>query len=450
MASGIPSKVFPAPYDFGQMGALDRICKNPDKVQATDEACGELNSMPAYLQNEIYRHIWICAKRKDRGDPRFGENHAIGSLNRLAAAVRGYAVELYASLESSHQHVVEGRVYENAGRPETQDLVWGKTHATDHAGILLRSLSALRPNQDFGPFLVAPSFHSVVHYLDADDLGSLAEISRTFRDAISTNEQIWASFHEREGIPQVQGFPGELRNYRRDYLNMSGTYGRKIIEESLRIIMVGSIPKIRREVFACLYNQDPFQLERSIGKNYVFVVVPGLIQTKDDKVVQFALEQLRDLHYSSAKGRGSVIQDVIDNIFQDCARGSAKTSIFLMRRQIAYQTKGKLYFEQKETVERCQMQVTDLLTRTVFDAIQILRTGTCPDHWRDLVFVRCTDAVYIGGGDRIQSVIGGFVATLGIQICLYENKHLAVVPCIPAEVPPAIVLDDLVIDITPK
>jgi len=244
MTSSIPAVVRPAPYDFGQLEALDLLCQSPHTEHAQNEAGRELASMSHYVREaiykritssadykETYRHTRICLERNGCGVQELGEHHALDDLNRLGEAVRSYAIELF-------------------GSP-----------SEDTTQVLLRNLGALRPNQDFRSPLDAATFHAIFNFsimgqfLNGKDYGCFAEVNRAFRDTISMDEQLWNSFHDREGIPRVQGFPGEVRNYRRDFLNLSATYGRKIIETLLPLKMVGSIPKIRREFLPVCMNR---------------------------------------------------------------------------------------------------------------------------------------------------------------------------------------------------
>ncbi len=290
-------------------------------------------------------------------------------------------------------------------------------------------------------------FFAVVQDLSASDFGHLAQVSKACREAIS-EKQLWANLHEREGIPQVQGFPGEVRNYRRDYFTLlSMTYSRKIIEETLPLKMVGPIPRIRREVFARLYDQDPFEAGVSIGQNYIFVVVPGLVRTADDQIMQFALAQLRNLRYIPKQVEGAPSQGILpvfhqnssDAVFEQCARGSDNTTVTLMRKHVVDQSRNKPFDAQTLLVEQHQMQVIDLLVRVVSDLGEMYLTGTCPDGQDPWTYARCSDPVLIDGR-RYQSAIGGFAPGAGVDVIIsfYVSVNVGVVPGVPAEVLPAI------------
>jgi hypothetical protein len=116
--------------------ASGRISNNRNEVQRT------LEKLPESCRNEIYGRIWSLAGEPE-GDPQWGQNHALDDLNRLSAAVHQFAGTLFDSLATPQRNFVAGRVYSNAGSPQTDDRCWGEHHAKDNSAILLESISEL-------------------------------------------------------------------------------------------------------------------------------------------------------------------------------------------------------------------------------------------------------------------------------------------------------------------
>ena len=110
-----------------------------------------------------------------------------------------------------------------------------------------------------------------------------------------------------------------------------------------------------------------------------------------------------------------------------------------MRKQLPDQSRDMTFEEQERLVGEHQMQVTDLLSRGLFDVLTIRRTGTCPHGETPWIYARCSDLVVIDGC-RYQSAIGGFAPGAGVRVYYgcYGIGSIGVVPGVPAEVLPAI------------
>ncbi len=465
----------PASHELGLLKSLDRHCKAKDQSNA--QAVLNVHMYRSeHCRNEIYRHVWICSGQPG-GDPQFGEHHALEDLNRLRKAVHSYAEEVFHSLKKNERHLVEGKVWENAGRPLKKDPKWGKHHAVNKTKVLLRSLSDWRhaDDQELGPLKEEQGFMDVANPLLATgalsylEFARLSMVCKTFRDAIAKLPRgFWINAFQSEGIPLVESAEGEVRNSRADFTALAPiTLSGRVISEFLGQ-PVGPIPNIREDVFARLSEQDPFGLD-TIRKNYVLVMVPSLIQRIAGEAFPFALDpngnlvpapaeavegqvlnipfslkNLRILCKHPLKGRGN--KPVFNRgsnaqVFEQCGLASNTTRVYLMRKQVADQSRNMRYEEQEKLVAGHRFEAMPLLLRALFDAVEILANGSCYDAQRS--YARTSDRI---NNDVYQSVIGGFVPRAGggfvpggLWCASYlDSNYIGVVPGVPAGVQPAI------------
>jgi hypothetical protein len=70
------------------------------------------------------------------------------------------------------------------------------------------------------------------------------------------------------------------------------------------------------------------------------------------------------------------------DVFEECVPGPGNL-VWFMREHIAEQSRNKRYSDQQNLVEAQGDKVTPFIVRAVFDAVRILKTGTCPDNVLD-------------------------------------------------------------------
>ena len=148
--------------------------------------------LPQEMRNRIFGHIYNLAGRPlhveiDEFDslPRFqsqlmndlmrgpqhveytwGEIHVFDDLPRLQIAIERIAFEAFDNLNTGLRNTATGGVYEH-GSPQTQDLRWGETHATDDVEIPPQSLDDIRTDHIRTDLSLSPSAPSkIVDILD--------------------------------------------------------------------------------------------------------------------------------------------------------------------------------------------------------------------------------------------------------------------------------------------
>ena len=112
------------------------------KASSEEEAKNLLTQLPIDLQNKIYGIINELANSPQNVEWNPGAIHACASLSRLQEAVQRIAFTEFDSLTQEEKNIVGGKVYHNAGSPQTTDLRWGEHHAKDDVEVLLKSLDS--------------------------------------------------------------------------------------------------------------------------------------------------------------------------------------------------------------------------------------------------------------------------------------------------------------------
>ncbi len=475
MTQGVPSSIpsyLPASHEWDLMDSLYSHCDRNDQSNAQ----AVLNShLSERCQNEIYRHVSICYGRPG-GDAQFGKHHALKDLNLLGAAVHSYATEVFRSLNENERHFIEGKVWENAGKSQTNDEKWREHHAMESTTRLLRSLKDWRhaANEELGPLKDQKGFIAMTRPLLATGALSIGEVvhlsmvCKTFRAAIDAEypRDFWINAFRNEGIPMVESAQGEERNHRADYLALAPiTLSGRVISEFLGR-PVGPIPKISQEAFDRLSHADSFQegtnrdscvivvlpsvIQRTAGKAFPFALdpkgnlVPAPAEAVEGQVlnIPFSLKNLRVLCEYPLKGaeNGPVFgRNSYDPIFEQCGLASNTTRVFLMRKQVADQSRNMTYEDQKKLVAEHRFEVPPLLLTALVAAVDILAKGICSHGRNPLTYARTSDQVLVGK-NLYPSAIGGFAPGAGVHVDDYYNVSdcFGVVPGAPAEVLSAI------------
>ena len=126
--------------------------------------------------------------------------------------------------------------------------------------------------------------------------------------------------------------------------------------------------------------------------------------------------------------------------FNQCGTCSSKVEVYFMRKRVAEQSRKMSYIDQESLVKAQGFEVTPLKERSLFDAVLILKSGTCPDDRNPWTLARTSDTIHFGA-NVYQSSIGGFDPLEGVHVGRNESvdSTIGVVPGCPAtEVFPAI------------
>ena len=122
--------------------------------------------LPQEMRNRIFGHIYNLAGRPQHVEYTWGEIHVFDDLPRLQIAIERIAFEAFDNLNTGLRNTATGGVYEH-GSPQTQDLRWGETHATDDVEIPPQSLDDIRTDHIRTDLSLSPSAPSeIVDILD--------------------------------------------------------------------------------------------------------------------------------------------------------------------------------------------------------------------------------------------------------------------------------------------
>ena len=307
-------------------------------------------------------------------------------------------------------------------------------------------------------------------YLQVADISRFTRVSKRWKELLE-DQSLWKLLSQREGIPLVEG---EDRDFKNDFrILYPMTISSRIISQFIGK-PIGEIPRIRLEVFNRLQTQDPFDPQKTMQENYVFVVVPSKVARSTDAATPLELDQSGNLVKSTAgaieelklqipfslknlkmlceyplKGKEHMPvfhKDSYAPVFDQCGLSSDKVRIFFMRIRVADQSRGLPYAEQEGKARDQRLEVTPMLPRALYEAECILRTGTCPDNREPLTYARTPDLVRVGNRDY-HSVLGSFAPRSGAYVSdsVYVSGSLGVAAGVSAEVPQPLALGKLAI-----
>lgn len=302
-----------------------------------------------------------------------------------------------------------------------------------------------------------------ISFLGLSDIATCCTVRKNWKIVIDGpvgQQMIWKQVSIREGIPIVQG---ENRNYKNDFKFLRPiTISGRIISKYLGEI-VGDIPLMREDRFTELrYDFDPFQPIKKRKATFVVLVDPSKIRitvcrerplalddsgetlveiperqrdaiVEEELTVPFSFKNLKMLATYPLAGmvHGCVFRpNSYKEVFDQCNRPSDQNRILIMRRQAVKMNRSFGDTEgQKEEVSRQGLDIVTVRERAFFDAIQILRFGTCPDtEWTR---VNSGEIVKYYNEDR-HANIGLFVRREGLAVFANYtndvNPNLGVVP----------------------
>ncbi len=299
-------------------------------------------------------------------------------------------------------------------------------------------------------------------FLEARDIGRCELVCKLWNGACK-NQEIWLGVTVREGIPFVEG---QDRDRRADFqvlypMTISGKRISRLLGE-----MVGQIPCISEVFFSILNTPDPFEEGKLCKDSFVFVVDPHLIkrtagvgtpldldaqgnlielpadqvQNGKELLIPHSLKNFRMLCCHPLEGKQNMpvfIHYSSDTVFNRCGASSNKVSVYFMRRCVADESRNMTYANQEILVTERGFNITPLRVRALFDAVEILESGTCPDSEKPrYTIARCSDIVCFGS-DEYHACIGGFAPRSGADVFNsgdFNHGRIGVVPGVPAEV----------------
>ena len=298
-------------------------------------------------------------------------------------------------------------------------------------------------------------------FLEARDIGRCAVVCKLWNESLE-NQEIWVRLSVREGIPFVEG---EGRDRRADFqilypITISGKKISRFLGE-----LVGEIPLISAVIFNVLNTPDPFEEGKSFKDTWVFVVDPHLIkrtagegtpldldekgnlielpvdqvQNGKELLIPYSLKNLRMLCSHPLEGKKNMpvfASYSNDAVFNQCSAISNQVRIFFMKRCIAEESRNMTYANQEILVTERGFDITPIRIRALFDSVEILESGTCPDSEKPrYTYARCSDIVRIGSS-VCHAGIGGFAPRSGACVsdsgCDYDG--IGVAPGVAAEV----------------
>jgi hypothetical protein len=219
--------------------------------------------------------------------------------------------------------------------------------------------------------------------------------------------------------------------------------------------MIEAVPPISEKDFNRLSQVNPFDEEkRTLCDTFKVLVDPALLRRTDNVavlrpllersslddegalVIPLTLKNLKVLCANPLPGaeNGPVFQCFSDLVLDQCNGCPDTINVSFISERIAAETKGKDYPTQEKLLRERGFKVATLRHCILRDAAPILLTRTCADGPDTLA--RNPDPLHDRNG-VYHSVVGGFAPRSGVVVdyyCDYDYGHIAVVPCVPAEV----------------
>jgi hypothetical protein len=271
-----------------------------------------------------------------------------------------------------------------------------------------------------------------VSFLTTEEIGRFCAVSNSWK---GQEQSLWKQASINEGVPIVEG---EGRNYKDDFRFLRPiTISNKVFKELLGGEAAQKIPRMREDRFFELkYSQDFFEPGKLKRETHVVVVDPSalkitvgphrplaldatgtLISThwfpKKKITVPFSFKNLKMLTTRPLAGmeNGPVFNPNSNyDFFNQCNAPPNLNKILIMRKAVVG---GGMPFEaQKALVTSYGQRVVTVRERALYNAVEILKTGTCPDL---STYARSAEPVHSDGRDY-KAAIGFFAPKYGLYI----------------------------------
>lgn len=318
-------------------------------------------------------------------------------------------------------------------------------------------------------YIAQDSFGDCMSFLTIEELARACLISKSWRSFIdSPNGQfLWKNVSLREGVPVVEG---QDRNYKDEFRFLRPiTIGGKAIARYLGEI-VGEVPRMRQDHFLELRSsQDSFEPAKFRRDTHVVLVDPAVVKitvspnrplaldesgtlvevlgakramiAPKELTVPFSFNNLKALAKYPLAGikNGPVFDSSSEaEVFNQCNAPSDQNRVLIMRKEVvARNTPFTGDHGQKAQVINQRCEVMTVRLRAFYNAIMILKNGTCPDSQNPLTYVRSAEHVSFGT-TTYKAGIGGFVPGVGVRVYSYLLEHplchVGIVPVSPAEI----------------
>jgi hypothetical protein len=302
-------------------------------------------------------------------------------------------------------------------------------------------------------------FRKLAKYLRPKDLNRLAQVSNELRDWVVNTDAIWRGFSEREGIPCVFRAAPQLGAARMDYMTLRSRMISKVFFDTCLGQMIEAVPPISENDFNRLSQVNPFDPEkRTFCDTFKVLVDPTLLRRTDNAAVlqpllenswlddeealmiPLTLKNLKVLcaHPLQGAENGPVFSHFSDLVLDQRNVCPDKINVSFISERVAEETRGKNYLTQEKLLKERGFNVASLRHCILRDAAPILLTGTYADD--ECTYARNSDLIHVGN-NVYHSVVGGFAPRSGVCVLTsyyVRDAYIAVVPCVPAEVLPAL------------
>ncbi|MES2200224.1 MAG: hypothetical protein V4489_08665 [Chlamydiota bacterium] len=305
--------------------------------------------------------------------------------------------------------------------------------------------------------------HQYAAYLELAEIGGLCRVSKVWNESIrgSDGRLFWKSISIREGIPVVQG---EYRDHQDDFrFLLPITISGRIIGKYLGKVD-GEVPLMSKVHFLKLKSlQDDFEPTKCRRDTHVVIVDPSKLKItvskdrplrldasgtleevpsleralieKAELTVPFSFKNLKMLttYPLSRKGNGPVFDKGSGPaVFEQCYTPPDQNRILIMRREVV--GTNRLFNSERDQnalVTNRGWKVVTVRQRGFYDAIEILKTGTCSDGQAPWTYARSAER-------DCKVAIGGFASSVGVLVSHnygFAHDFVGVVPGVFAEVP---------------
>ncbi|MES2200223.1 MAG: hypothetical protein V4489_08660 [Chlamydiota bacterium] len=302
------------------------------------------------------------------------------------------------------------------------------------------------------------------------DLNSLRLVNKVWKGVIDGPEGrvLWRRVSIGEGVPIVQG---ESRDHKDDFrFLLPITISSRIIGKYLGEV-VGEVPLMREDVFTRLkHEKDSFEVRKFQRDTHVVIVDPSKLKitvspnrplrldatetleevpvaerdqiVKAELTIPFSFKNLRMLaaYPLAGKEKGPVFEgESAPEVFELCNTPLDQNGILIMRRKVVGRNRvfnGEQ--GQNALVTNRGWKVVTVRQRGFYDAIEILKTGTCSDNRAPYTYARSAERISQEVEEATVGIIGGFAPNVGVFLSSSYGASVGscgVVPGVSAEVP---------------
>lgn len=317
----------------------------------------------------------------------------------------------------------------------------------------------------YGPGPNADTVSLVTSYLGLDEVMACSVVSQCWRICMD-NHAIWSGLFDTEYVPSE---PGQRTKEDFQYMYPRTATTRK--KMALLGRFVGIMPNIDFATYTTYKTtMDPYDPAQKMDKTWEYVCKPPYLhrdyEEGDEELVKLLKTQgdfettadpneltkagllipftFRNLvvtaNYVGVKKCIKVFGYIQSEVFNQCSKVPGGVKVHQMRTEAPTSTQNKAWAEQKAKLAQKGHQAVDLETRALYDALNILNKGTCPDRQQRedrCTFSRTSTTTKIGN-NAISVIIGGFAprgtGVFGMASSNAADGVIGAAPAVPAEV----------------